>query len=66
MLEARAETESLIATLVPRFLVTRFGVKYEATADGAKWGGTKVKQAIEIFPCQDPWDEGSLIHDIES
>ena len=35
MLKAGAKTESFMAALVPRFLVTEFIVEDEATTDGA-------------------------------
>ena len=52
--------------LVPRFSIARFGVKYDATDNGSKWGGTKVKWSIEKFPRQDAGAEGCLAHEVES
>ena len=60
MIKAGAKTESFAAALVPRFLVSGFIVKYDATADEVKWGGTKIERAIEIFPRQDAEVEGFL------
>ena len=46
MLKAEAETKSFADAFVPRFSVAGFGVKDDATADGAKWGGTKIERAV--------------------
>ena len=66
MIEAGADTKSLVAVLVPRFLVAGFGVKDSVTDDGEKWGGTKVGRAIEIFSFRDAGLEFCLTHEVES
>ena len=53
IIKVGSEAESFAAALVPIFSVSGFCVKYDATTDGAKWGGTKVKRAIEILPRRD-------------
>ena len=53
MLKGGDKTESFADVLVPRFSVARFIVKDDVTTNVAKWGGTKVKRAIEIFPLRD-------------
>ena len=66
MFEAGSKTESLATTLVPIFSVARFGVKYDATAYGAKQGGTKVKRTIEISPHQDLMVQHILAQEVDS
>ena len=66
MLKTGDKTESFVAALVSRFSVAMFGVKYDATADGAKWVGTEVEQAIEISPRQDAGVRGFLTQEVYS
>ena len=58
ILKAGAKTESFVAALVSMFSVAGFIVKYDATDDGEKWGGSKVEWAIEISPRPDTGVEG--------
>ena len=66
MFKARTKIEPLAAALVQRVSVSRFCVEYDATANGAKRGGTKVKWAIEVFPRQDAGVEGCLMYEVKS
>ena len=47
MLKTGDKTESFVAALVSRFSVAMFGVKYDATADGAKWVGTEWNRPLK-------------------
>ena len=58
VLKAGAKTESFPVVLVPIFAVAGFIEKDDTTVNRAKWGGTKVEHAIEIFPRQDVGVEG--------